>query len=450
MKLKCLSTLIKGVVLIAMSAQLLSCNEKKADTIKQELDKPDSLLLSVKMASPGICNFNFVGDMYFDDNYAVDSDTALLSIRLKKFPLNYKKQIISYSWLQFKPFKECRHYFLIDDKESKLDFTFKDGVLSWPDSSKLISVDDIYESYLPIRIQLNKANYASKQALINQIDSIYKSNHIHHANKPLIQEMNHLHYIDKLQRIDPYNAELVSFIENMKEDPIASHVTVRIFKNYIKFHIDKINYEELSTDRYSPVFVKLFTKTMYHYLRDSENRGDSQNIKGLNWYKQTTYYKEHKELFEPEITPLDNEEFKRRISKFTLLDENQNIRTFESIVKKNPSDFYLIDFWATWCGPCKDGMKRIKTLPIPKNVKVINLSVDNIKNLKKWKKYVDDTDQKLSFLINKKDLENKEFVKFIRVKSIPRYLIIDKDMNLIDEEFYHPHDPKFIEDLKSL
>jgi len=133
---------------------------------------------------------------------------------------------------------------------------------------------------------------------------------------------------------------------NMKDEPIACKITADIFKTYIKYHIDNINYQELES-RYSPVYIDLFTKAMYHYLRDTENKGDSQNVKGFNWYKQTAYYQKHREKFEPEITPIDVTEFKNKIKKVSLFDVNQNSLMLEDIVKNNPADFYLIDFWAT-------------------------------------------------------------------------------------------------------
>jgi len=76
--------------------------------------------------------------------------------------------------------------------------------------------------------------------------------------------------------------------------------------------------------------------------------------------------------------------------------------------------------------------------------------LDKVQNIEKWKRFVKENGQNLSYLINKKDLNNKDFIKYIRVKSIPRYLIIDKHMNLIDEEFYRPHEPKFISDLMKI
>lgn len=68
---------------------------------------------------------------------------------------------------------------------------------------------------------------------------------------------------------------------------------------------------------------------------------------------------------------------------------------FEKDVIKNDGNFYVINFWATWCAPC------IKELPYfeqlhqqNKNVKVILVSLDSRKDL----------DKKLIPFINKKKL----------------------------------------------
>ena len=41
-------------------------------------------------------------------------------------------------------------------------------------------------------------------------------------------------------------------------------------------------------------------------------------------------------------------------------------------------------------------------------------------------------------------------MKLIEVKSITRYILIDKDMNVIDESFLKPHEPDFIKKLKNI
>lgn len=87
---------------------------------------------------------------------------------------------------------------------------------------------------------------------------------------------------------------------------------------------------------------------------------------------------------------------------------------------------------------------------LPDHVKVISLSLDKNKDFEKWLNMTEIFNQKISYHLNGTKRENQEFLKLIELESIPRYILIDKDLNLLDEAFYHPQDPEFLKNLNEI
>ena len=87
---------------------------------------------------------------------------------------------------------------------------------------------------------------------------------------------------------------------------------------------------------------------------------------------------------------------------------------------------------------------------LPENVKVISLSLDKTKNYSKWKKITKKLKQEITYHMDDTKKENQTFLKFIELKSIPRYVLIDRNLNLIDQAFYHPQTPEFLLNLENI
>ncbi len=108
-----------------------------------------------------------------------------------------------------------------------------------------------------------------------------------------------------------------------------------------------------------------------------------------------------------------------------------NIEFFNSqSVKVNLNDFssklIIINFWATWCAPCKEEMPHLDQLKLDKDFKNIEIIPINIsdENLKKSKDFFKE--------LNISNLEvfygpSIEMAKEFKLRGIPTTIFIDKD-----------------------
>ncbi len=128
-----------------------------------------------------------------------------------------------------------------------------------------------------------------------------------------------------------------------------------------------------------------------------------------------------------------------------LLAENKNLK---EILFSSDSFIYL-DFWASWCGPCKNEIKyakqlkeQFKDLPI----KYVYCSIDDKDQA--WKQMIDKLEIKTSgehWRISSKMAE--KLLKHFEIYTIPRFMFLGKGGEIIDTDAPWPSEPylkKFI------
>lgn len=109
-----------------------------------------------------------------------------------------------------------------------------------------------------------------------------------------------------------------------------------------------------------------------------------------------------------------------------------------------------IDVWATWCAPCKAEIPALKELEKDyhgKDIAFVSMSIDDDrthggsweKAKADWKAMVNDMELGGIQIYAPKGWKTK-FVEAYRIKGIPRFILIDKEGNIVDPSAPRPSD----------
>ncbi|WP_418637781.1 TlpA family protein disulfide reductase [Winogradskyella sp.] len=340
---------------------------------------------------------------------------------------------------------------MIDKSIKKINFELRNNQLFPLKTNNDVLVSELINDYNLLYSKIYKSKGSFKLEIKNELDSLHKKyqKKYQSTNKLLHIQLNDFNYMSLLERLSPKNKAVDLFIQKVNFDVICGSFTDLGYQ-FVKHRINSLNYKKLNSNNYSDFYLKYIALSIYKFLKHKDNKGDQNFHESRDWLKTTEFYKKDSVYIKKQIQHLSNDLFKEKIKNLRLSSVALKESSLSKIIQKHPSPYYLIDFWATWCAPCISGIKEMKKMNFPKNVKILSLSVDKEEVKEKWQLKTKELEQNISYLIDNRIEENKEFLKFIELNSIPRYILIDKNMNLIDQSFLPPHDPQFLPKLKDV
>lgn len=133
---------------------------------------------------------------------------------------------------------------------------------------------------------------------------------------------------------------------------------------------------------------------------------------------------------------------------FAYPDRNGDVISLDDL----KGNYVYVDVWATWCGPCKREIPYLKELTKEyegKDIKFVSISIDEVKDKNKWLAMMDEKEMEGVQLFADKDWSS-DFVTAYAIEGIPRFILIDKEGNIVSADVERPSNPKLKEKFDQL
>lgn len=254
------------------------------------------------------------------------------------------------------------------------------------------------------------------------------------------------------QRIEKYITEIWTLNRQLNNEDTSKEtqdsIRTRIDELFRMAEADDLAY--VNQHPASPASIFIFS-TFFDHL-PLEKAGEMLNMFSEE-VKQTDIYKTMEKKYKNQLN-LKDKTTAIRMGNTTeaLLIDLEDKPLIETLIAQNPDKVIYIDVWATWCGNCIKEFPHAVALheKFDKNdIAFVYLAIDSPEDL--WKKIIQEKKLKgQHILLNKKQSERFKEEHIGKTISFPRYMIIDKNGKIVDDNAPRPSDKKTAKILEEL
>ncbi|MCD8539686.1 MAG: TlpA family protein disulfide reductase [Leadbetterella sp.] len=249
-----------------------------------------------------------------------------------------------------------------------------------------------------------------------------------------------------------------------------SHLKYKAFRRLIPFYVSYENSREKNFEKYINMLLMVNDKVEYSLKHLQGKVADYSLAELLLAHKSSLSVS----LAQQVVSQIEDEEIRKPFTGQYLDDvvqqqaaiaekkrasEEKEKKTLTFSDRKGKSfalsefkgKVVYIDFWASWCGPCKIqfpfAKKLHESLPgkLKKEVVFLYISIDD--TVEKWQEGIKSNGLEDFVNGHVEGGWSAEILARLGIRSIPRYMLVDKNGKIVDDNAKRPNHPEILSDL---
>ena len=226
------------------------------------------------------------------------------------------------------------------------------------------------------------------------------------------------------KEVGALNKEIRALYGKLKEEGITEEQKAEIEKQYeeLSNKLDALTFSTIDANITNPVGIHLWPGNSYSM--------ELEQLQALA-AKVPAEYQSNERIAKllDRIKILEKTAVGQKFTDFTLPDTEGNPMKLSDIIAKNK--YTLIDFWASWCGPCRAEMPNVVAAYKEYNKKgfgIVGVSLDN--DADKWKKAIKDMNMTWDHMSDVKGWQC-EGAALYGINSIPATVLVAQDGTIV-------------------